>query len=204
MSLDRTVGVTGSGRASAVPDVMRLEIGAAATESDVATAMDRTGRSMRSVIDALTTAGIARSDLATSQVSVHPRYSSGDEPRIVGYEATTMLTATVRDLDTAGDLLTAAVHAGGDDLRVHGVSLVVDDPSAPLAAARDAAFADARDRATQYARLAGVRLGPVISIREGAAGGGPAPRMVAYTAAMPVEAGEQQVSATVDVVFELL
>ncbi|WP_062393699.1 SIMPL domain-containing protein [Gordonia phthalatica] len=204
MSPDRTVAVTGSGQASAVPDVMRLQIGVAVVEPNVSTAMERAGASMRAVIDALLAAGVSRPDLATAQLAVHPQYRTGDDPGISGYEVSNMLTAIVRDLDSAGDALAAAAQAGGDDLRVHGVSLTVDDPTAPLAAARDAAFADARRRAEQFAGLAGVRLGPVLSIREGAAGPGPAPRMAAFAASMPVEAGEQQVSAAVDVVFELI
>lgn len=204
MSTDRTVAVTGSGQAPAVPDVMRLQIGVAVIEPDVSTAMDRAATSMRAVIDALLASGMARTDLATSQLSVHPQHRSGDEPGISGYEVSTMLTAVVRDLDAAGELLTAATAAGGDHLRIHGVSLTVDDPAAPLAAARDAAFADARRRAAQFADLADARLGPVLSIREGSGGPAPAPRMAAFAASMPVEAGEQQVSATVDVVFELI
>lgn len=204
MSLDRTVAVSGSGQAAAVPDVMRLQIGVAVVESDVSAGMERAAAAMRSVIDALVGAGIARSDLATSQLSVHPQYRSGDDPGIAGYEVTSMLTVTIRDLGSASAVLSAAVGAGGDDLRVHGVSLTVDDASAPLAAAREAAFADARERAAHYAALAGGRLGAIISIREGTSAPGPMPRMAAYSAAMPVEAGEQQVSASVDVVFELI
>lgn len=204
MSFDRTVAVTGSGRVAAVPDVMALQVGVAVVEPDVSTAMERAGASMRAVIDALVAAGIARADLATAQLSVRPQHRSGDDPGISGYEVTNMLTAVVRSLDTAGEVLAAATRAGGDDLRVHGVSLTVDDPAASLAAARDAAFADAHSRAEQFARLAGTRLGATLSIREGTAGAGPAPRMAAFAAAMPIEAGEQQVSSTVDVVFELV
>lgn len=201
----RTISVSGTGTAPAMPDVMRIEVGVAVVEENVSVAMDRATASMNAVVDALVDAGIARADLATSTLSVHPQRRSGDEPLISGYEVTNMLVVTVRDLDSAGPMLTAAADAGGDDLRVHSVVLVVDDASAPLVAARDAAFADARERAEQYARLAGAELGPVLEVSEGGTGAGPIPRMVGLAAAsMPVEAGDLQMSASVNVVFELV
>ncbi|NLG45055.1 SIMPL domain-containing protein [Gordonia sp. (in: high G+C Gram-positive bacteria)] len=200
----RTVAVSGVGRTPAVPDVMRLEVGVAVVEPNVSAAIERAGTSLQAVLDALVAAGIPRADLSTSALSVYPQHRAGDDPGIAGYEVTSMLTVTVRDLDAAGSMLTAAAEAGGDDLRVHNVALTVDDPSGPLKAARDAAFADARERADQYARLCGATLGPVLEISEGSSGPGPSPRMVGLAAAMPVEAGEQQVTVAVNVVFELV
>lgn len=211
MTAPRTVTVSGTGRSAVVPDVMALQIGVSVVDADVSAAMDRAATSMRAMIDAMVNLGIARSDLATSQLSVHPRHHANGEPGIAGYEVTDMMTARIRRLETTGTVLSAAAEACGDDLRVHGVGLAVDESSGALAsaltAARDAAFADARNRGEQYARLADARLGQVISICEGSAAPGPGgavPRMAAYSASMPVEAGEQSVSATVDVVFELI
>ena len=200
----RTVSVSGAGAAPTAPDVMRVDVGVAVVEPNVSAAMARAGASLRAVLDALLAAGVPRADLTTSALSVHPQHRAGGEPGIAGYEVTNMLTVTVRELDAAGSILSAAAEAGGDDLRVHNVSLTVDDPSAPLRAARDAAFADARERADQYARLCGATLGPVLEISEGASGPGPSPRMVGRAASMPVEAGEQQVTVAVNVVFELV
>src|SRR4029450_269169 len=50
--------------------------------------------------------------------------------------------------------------------RVHGLELVVGDPAAVAAAAREAAWRDAVARAEQYARLAGAALGPVLEVKE--------------------------------------
>ncbi|MGB3605162.1 MAG: SIMPL domain-containing protein [Gordonia sp. (in: high G+C Gram-positive bacteria)] len=203
MTERRTVSVSGSGQAAAVPDVMRLDVGVAVVEPNVSAAMERAAASMQAVLDALLGAGVARRDLATSQLSVYPQNRSGDEPWISGYEVTNMLTVTIRDLGAASAILAAATAAGGDDLRVHSIALIIDDPSVPRSLARDAAFADARARADQYARLAGASLGQVLEVNEDSPSFGPAPRMTAYAASMPVESGEQQLSASVNVVFEL-
>ncbi len=80
------------------------------------------------------------------------------------------------------------------------------DPAPLAAAAREAAFADARARAEQYARLAGRSLGPVVEIREDDGAPGPVARVLAAQAtsdALVVEPGSQEVRATVTVRWEL-
>jgi uncharacterized protein len=86
--------------------------------------------------------------------------------------------------------------------------LVVGDQAGVLAAAREAAWRDARARAEQYAVLAGVGLGRVVRIEE-LAGGRPvvplAGRYEAQAAAGPaVEVGEAEVRARVAVTWALL
>ena len=49
---------------------------------------------------------------------------------------------------------------------MHGLSLVVGEWAGALAAAREAAWRDARGRAEQYAALAEVGLGRVMRIEE--------------------------------------
>jgi len=98
------------------------------------------------------------------------------------------------------------VAAVGDDIRVHGVGLQVDDDDELRRQARDAAFADAREKAEQYASLAGRALGPVrsidesgghvVSVQTAVRRGGSGPMMAA-----PL--GEQAVSVGVVVVFDL-
>jgi uncharacterized protein len=91
---------------------------------------------------------------------------------------------------------------------VYGLVLVVGDQAEVLAAARDAAWRDARGRAEQYAALAGVALGGVLRIEE-VGGRGPALPLVgryeARAAAGPaVEVGEAEVRVRVAVTWALL
>ena len=51
--------------------------------------------------------------------------------------------------------------AGGDNLQLQGVSPFVIDNSKATAAARSAAVANAKAKATSYAKLMGVKLGKV-------------------------------------------
>ena len=96
----------------------------------------------------------------------------------------------------------------GNSLSVDSIQLDLSDVSALEDEARAAAFLEARAKAAQYAALSDASLGAVVSVVEGAVAGvppRPMMRMAMATAesAMPVEAGEQTVAATVTVTWEL-
>ncbi len=91
-----------------------------------------------------------------------------------GFQARHSLVIRCPDIEAAGGLLTALADAVGDRLEIEGVSLEVSDQTAATAAAREAAYADAVERATHLAGLAGAGLGDVQDVVEGGGfGGGP-------------------------------
>ncbi len=75
---------------------------------------------------------------------------------------------TVHDVAVAGRVLAAVVDAGGDASRVHRISLAATAPEEALAEARAEAWANALDKARQYARLSGRDLGAVLRVSEAA------------------------------------
>jgi uncharacterized protein YggE len=119
------------------------------------------------------------------------------------YTATNSVEVTIRNLDAAGKVLSAATGAGANQL--YGIRFEIEDPSALQADARKKAVEDARARAERLAQLAGVKLGPAVSITELDGGGGPVPMfaMAKMDASAPVERGELTVTSTVQIVFAL-
>jgi uncharacterized protein YggE len=121
------------------------------------------------------------------------------------YTATNNVEVTIRSLDSAGRVLSAATNAGANQL--YGIRFEIEDPSLLQAEARKKAVADARTRAERLAQLAGVKLGPAVSISEleGGGGSGPVPMfaMAKMDAAAPVERGELTVTSTVQIVYAL-
>ena len=170
---------------------------------------------MTAVLAALQSAGIDPKDLQTSGFSVNPTYvytdgrdASGNPlpPTISGYQVTNSVTATLRDLDRLGLVLDETVTSGANT--VNGISFSASNPTEALDSARNAAFADARRKAEQYARLAGRTLGPVEAIAEGSAPpvyNQPMMRVAADAAtAVPVAAGALAYEVTVTVTWSLL
>jgi uncharacterized protein YggE len=197
------ITVVGTGSTPAVPDVAEWSFGVQTTGETAAAALAANSEAMDGVVAALRDAGIGSDDLRTEQVSVYPR-TSDDGRAIVAYEASNTVRATVRDLDRAGATVDAAVSAGAN--QVYGPSLTLSDAKAQYRAAVEAAFDDARARAEAIAEHAGVSLGAPVAIVEGG-GGGVAPgfdRLAAAEAGVAdvsVEAGTQEVGATLTVTF---
>ena len=194
------VTVTGSGEAEAVPDVAIADLGAEARAVDAERALGEAGECLDRMRAVLRDAGVDDLSLRTTQSSTWTDSSATGSSRVV---ARLGLQVTLRDVAVAGDVVSAAVVAGGEPARMDGIRFEISDPSGPRARARAAAWADAVARATQWAELAGRQLGEVQWVTEGGADAAPL-RMgramgVAKAMSVPVEAGQQTVSADVTV-----
>jgi uncharacterized protein len=198
----RTVTVTGTGTASAVPDRAQFSFGVTTVGKTASQALGSNATEMQKVIAALKGAGIAAADIQTETVSLEPRYSdSGDE--ILGYTATNSVSATLRAIDKSGAVVDAAVAAGAN--QVSGPALTRGDMSDLYRSALRAAMANALGKAETLAAASHSRLGPVRSVTESSAA--PPPPVASSAKAgpdtTPVEPGTQIVEADVVVQFVL-
>ena len=203
---DAGIAVGGTGTASGTPDVLRLSVAAEVTAGTVDEALTSADEAARAVLDAVSAAGVAEEDVQTSDVSIHPRHDERGE-RVTGYTARHGLQVTLRDVAGAGAVISAVAEAGGDATRVEGVSFVLEDDDAVQERAREAAFADARRKAEQYAALVGRELGEVISVRENVRSADPMPfaraEAAALDAAMALAPGSTEVTVTAEVLWSL-
>jgi len=196
------ITVVGNGSADVIPDVADWSFGVRSEASAASEALSANARAMNAVVDALRGAGIAQADLRTEEVSLYPE-TADDGRTVTGYSASSTVTATVRNIGKAGQVIDAAVRAGAND--VYGPNLRPSDTDAQYRQAVDEAFDDARAHAEAIAAKAGVSLGAPLAIAEG---GTPAPGPVyeARTLAADsdsVEPGTQQVTAPLTVTFAI-
>ncbi|MBT0566696.1 SIMPL domain-containing protein [Williamsia sp. CHRR-6] len=203
-----SISVSGTGEVQGVPDTLTATVGVETTAADVSGAIAAAGQRVNAVTAAVVKAGVARADVTTQQVSLTPQYAGvtpGGAQSISGYQATNSLRITVRKLDTASTVLGDAVAAGGNDSRLSGVAFRIDDDSKLITDARARAFADARDRADQYAGLAKRKLGRVLSISENISGQTQPldARSSQASTAIPIEPGSQTVTVSVSVKWQL-
>lgn len=203
----RQVTVVGSGEVQGRPDTLNAQVSIEATAPDVTAAMNQTSDRMQAVVNALVNSGIDRNDIATTNVTLQPQYGGGDTPSIIAYQASNSISVKIRNLNSASQTLGLIGTTGGDNTRINSVSYAIDDDSQLVKDARTRAFDDAKDRAEQYAQLAGLTLGDVISISESAGTTPPAPPTPMPRAAMeavPLEPGQQTVAFSVTVIWELV
>lgn len=203
--LPSCVDVTGTGTASATPDMVHLDLRITHDGSTVSSTLHELGRIVARVQDSLRAAGIADTDIATASSGIHQRYDNQGQP-VQGFSGFHSLKVGVRDLDQVSAVVDQAVDVADNGLLIDGINLAIADPAPLLATARQRAFADATSRAEEYATFAGRTLGEVIWIGDTLTGG-PEPRMYALRAggatesAMPISPGESTVSAQVSVRF---
>ncbi len=199
----------GQGRAAGAADVCRVALAATALRPTVAAALADSEQATRRVRDALSAAGVSGQNAATSTVTVQAEedYMVQDGPKLVGYRAEHGLEVVLRDLASAGRVIGDAVAAGGEAVRMRGVSFAVDDDAELRAQARAAAWADALRAGEQLAGLAGGALGTVRSVTETHAGDGRGPVPMAARAAglaeIGLEPGDIDVGIALAVVWEL-
>lgn len=208
-SSSRTVTVNGTGRTPVSPDVVRVDLRIGHDARDVAAALAGAATGMTEVGRVIRELGVADHDIRTLDAGVSQRYDNTGTP--VGFTAHQRLGVTIRELSLVGSVLEAAAGAVGNALLVDQVRLDVADPSEGLRRARDLAFADAEDKAQQYAAHARSELGAVLAVVEGGAvvplGGSPrfarAAAAAEMSAPMPMEGGSLDLSAGVTVTWEL-
>ena len=205
------IWVSGTGEVAAAPDVVHIRLGIEAQQETVADAQSDAAAAMQRVMTALFSGGVADEDIETQSFSIRQvtRWDRDlEEEIVVGYRVSNDVLVKVWDVDSAGDLIDAAVVAGGDFIRIDGISFTVDDPTALQVAAREEAMADAATKAEELAELAGVRLGRATFISESSAGQPPVPVLAEMAvrfdaASTPISPGEVEIRVTVQVVYEI-
>lgn len=205
------IAVSGEGTVSVRPDIALVNLGIEVTAETVATARDEAADAMQAMQDAMSDEGVAEEDIQTQFFNIYPQYnySESNGPQIIGYVVSNQVQVKVRDLDTVSAVLDSAIEAGGDAVRVNGITFTVEDPEQFLSDARREAVADARAKAEVLAEAAGVELGAAISINESTNFGGdmyyPAAdvRQEGMGGATPVNPGEQDLRVNVAVVFAI-
>lgn len=207
-----TIAMTGTGETVGIPDQVSFRLTVVRKAGDVATALDDANATMRRVLGALGRSGVARKDVQTTGLAVRPDYdySQNGPPVLTGYVVTESASVTVRELRASGAVLTAATRAGGDAVRVSGLGLRIGDREALMDRARDAAVAEARAKAEQYAAATGQTLGRVLSLREVRARGASPVAQEVYgrlaldaAATVPIRAGSEDLRVTVAVTWQL-
>jgi uncharacterized protein YggE len=207
----RTIAVSGSGRAFLTPDIAYINIGVHTESKDAAQAVDENSTQSAAVIAALKEAGVADKDIQTTNFSIYPQqqFDQGQPTGEITYVVDNSVYVTVRNLDGIGDLLDTAVAAGANS--INGISFDVQDRTAALSDAREAAVSDAAAQAQELSQAAGVELGAIQSISVMGGSNPPVPvfqargagGMAEAAASVPVSTGQMVVTVEVNVVYAI-
>lgn len=203
-----TIMVTGSAAVTLKADYARISMGVSTSASTVDSAAQKNNAAIYALIDALKAAGIAESDIATSNYSVYPEYdySSFGGEKLTGYNVTNQLTVIIRDMEHIGATLDKATAAGANN--IYNIEFLSTQADAAEDEALAYAVQDAMRRAKLLADAAGLQLGGIVSISDNNTSWGINART--YASKLDAEAvgnsilpDDTSVSASVTLVFEL-
>lgn len=207
------IWVNGQGKVTTTPDIAALSLGISAQAANVADAQAQAASAMDKVMSSLTNSGVAKKDIQTTSFSIQQvtRWDNEKQREVVlGYRVSNMVTAKIRTLDKTGTIIDGVAKAGGDLTRINNISFSVEDPSKYYAEAREKAMNDARAKADQMAKLAGITLGKPVYISESAIYAPPVPMpMPAFKDAAagvpstPISPGELEISLNVQVNYAI-
>ena len=205
-SSGRTIIVDGTGRVAETPDRMVLNLGVVTRAARVGDALKANNDSATTVNKLLKSRGIEARDIQTSGLSIYPQFDTTGR-RITAYQVNNSITVMIRKIDTSGALIDEVAKVAGDAIRINGLSFGIGDTSKSQGRARELAVADARIQAEQLTKAAGVKLGALRTIRTSVeSNGGPQPQFKVAeerSANVPIEAGSYEVSASVQLVYDI-
>ena len=197
----RTVTVTGHGEARVVPDSAVVRVAAVHRAAGVADALAGADSAARQAV-ATGREHPTPERIGSTAVQIWPTHDQRGTPT-----ACTRAPSRAPAVSMSWHLIVRECRASypvGERLQIEGVSLEVTDRAPAETAAREAAYADAVDRGTHLAGLAGSELGDPQAVMEGAYADPPVGRaMKASLDAVALEPGELAVTSSVTVTFQL-
>ncbi len=216
-----TISVSGYGEAVAVPDIATFSFSVVSEKPTVAAAQAEATAKANATTAYLKQAGVDEKDIQTSDYSVSPMYDykqavcangycPGGEQVLRGYQVRQTTTVKVRDTAKAGDLLGGVGQTGATE--VSGLQFTFDDPDGVEDEARQEAIADAKAKAKELARELGVSIVRVVSYSENGSGvpypvaygrGGATMAMDSKAAAPEISTGQNKVTSSVSVTYEI-
>lgn len=202
----KTIQVTGQGTVSATPDQAILLLAVQTQATSATKASSDNAAAMSSVMDALVSAGISKSAIQTVSYSLTPVYENKQDqtaPRVLGYLARNAIQVTITDFSLVGKVLDAAISAGVNE--VQGVMFTLS-PSAFSAIERQAsqlAIKDADANAKAIASSLGVTLLGPISVSPAYTYQPIIERLGASSAQTPIQPGSLQVTANVQITYQI-
>lgn len=207
----RTITVTGEAQMTVQPDKAEIRIGVVTEGMDIAKIKAENDRRVRAIFEALERIGIAKKDIATTNLQISPvyEYTSGRR-NLVKYQMQNVVTITLTKLDNVETVVNEAVASGGNTL--DQLTFLRSDSEQLRDSLQIQAARNARTRADALAGALGAKVLRPISIGSRSSGFDSGSGFIVRGArsmtadameSTPVSGGTLDLSASVNVVFEI-
>ncbi|HZK19532.1 MAG TPA: SIMPL domain-containing protein [Treponemataceae bacterium] len=163
---ENLISVTGTGVITIEPDTASISLAVVTYDEEASVSAQKNAELMTKVIEAVKAIEINDDDIATTNYNMYQESKYDREGAITSklYRVTNNLDITVHKIDSAGDVIDAALLAGANKLS--SITFYAKDTKKAYTAARTLAVQQATDTAKTLAKAAGCTLGKVRSISE--------------------------------------
>lgn len=196
--------VFGSGAVNVKPDMAEVIISVITEDKELEAAQKLNAKITEQVIENIMKQGVSKKDIQTQSYSINMKYDYIDGKQIFrGYIVTNSLKVIIRDVNSVGKVIDAAVQGGANS--INNISFIVSEPSKYYNLALKLAIKDSQSKAMAIAEKLNVSISEVpIQIVE-LSSNVVTPLMTAglkaSTTATPIEAGENKIIANIEAVF---
>jgi hypothetical protein len=203
-----TFDASGEGKVVVIPDQATVNMGVQEVGFNLKQVQEQVNKKMTSLTKALKDLGIAEKDIKTTGYNYYPNYNDDNQ-----YRAYANVSVVIRDLDDVSPAMDLIGTLGLDNVSGPEFGLSDELLEKTTKEARGLAINKAKAKAEELSGLAGMRLGRIVNVTEGARGGYPTPMYARDAGVMstselkvetPVEPGSSEVEVTVTLSYETL
>jgi len=212
-SVQNSISVSGEGKVTATPDIVRINAGISEIAKTTKAAQESANQKLNTILDILKKHDVPSKNIQTNNLSIRPEYEWQKEggQKLIGQRVSQTLTIKISDIDKDADKVTSILDALGEinGLELNSVNFDIEDKKAFFSEAREQAFEKAEQKAEEYAKFGNVTLLKPISISDASISYNP-PMFRNYAkiemasdggSESSLPAGELEVTATVNVLF---
>lgn len=196
--------VFGKGIVSVKPDAAEVIIGVITENENLEVAQEENAKITTQVINSIIKIGVLPKDIQTTNYNIRANYDYINGKQVFrGYEVSNNLKVYITNINSAGEIIDTAAKNGANS--VSGINFIVSDEIKYYYQALSFAVTDAQNKARVMANKLNVNLNKTpIQINEQSRGDiAPLGVMTFKTAsaATPIEAGENKITAEINAVF---
>lgn len=196
--------LVGEGRIQVQPDLATVSIGVITENIQLKIAQEENTRRMNQVLNTLKEMGVSSDDIQTQSYLINPQYDYMDGKQIFrGYRVQHELKITLKDMNTIGEIIDAAVLNGAN--QVSSITFSVEFPSIYYQKALVASVDDAIAKARTLGKKLGISISdvPVQIVEESYQNGFPIQPYLLQRAeaATQIQPGQTEIIARIDAVF---
>lgn len=185
-----TFDASGEGKVVVVPDQATLSMGVQEQGFNLKQVQEQVNKKIESLTEALKDMGVAEKDIKTTGYNYYPDYQDTNK-----YTAYANVQVVVRDMEQVSPVLDLIGTLGLDNVAGPSFGLSDELRDKTVKEARRIAIEQAKNKAEELAGLAGMRLGRIVNISEGASGT-PQPYLMRDSVSIPMAGGGEAKTET--------